>query len=761
MPKSLFSPLVGNRMPSRQKLRIRPYARLLAMLGDQLIANERVALMELIKNSYDADADWTKVLFEGFDSEGTEAKASARIVIEDNGLGMTEQVIRNAWMNPATPHKRRSDSSERTTPVKGRIVQGEKGIGRFAALKLGKKVQIITRPPKCSFEYVVEFDFTTYDSEFTLRNGKPAQIFLEDVHATLEKRKPSHFVSRMVRVNGRKRKAGETGMRIEVSHLKTRWTKLKVEKVSDDALKLQSVFSQLFTHKAEPIAMRFEVGFAIDEQEINYRRHRLDQLKELMETTAVLKVEEGVFDGAKMEFRFTLNGKKENIAFDELRGEFGARQVFGAQGNEDKRYPTCGSFGFSFFVFDLKAEASSPYAIDSDGVKLIKPHRVYLYRDGIRVYPYGNEEDDWLGVDALRGTVSAGYFLSNDQVIGCVDISHEHNPKLRDKTSREGLVEEGDATTDFIAVLRMLLSHLRSGPFQQYRVRVERRRRERALQEGKAEKVFAELLGHLQKTGDTAASRLAENAARAVATERTVLERRVETTEDLASVGIAVETSSHDLMLMMGKTLDAIDTLISASTSDSVVNVVDWSDELHKIRGMLAFIEHRMRDIQSLFKSSKQRRRRIIVKDVFEKVRKIYQSSFQKLAIEIEVEELGPPLVAYGTDAVLMQLFINLFDNSLYWLQEVPKLQRRVKLLLDGDSGYLYFSDSGPGVRAEDRPYIFEAFYSGKGEEGRGLGLYIARQLLHRLGYEIDLARTKKNLLKGATFEVCFVTEDK
>jgi signal transduction histidine kinase len=744
-----------------QKLRIRPYARLLAMLGDQLIANERVALMELIKNSYDADADWTKLSFEGFDSEGNAATQDARIIIEDNGLGMTEQVIRQAWMNPATPHKRRADSGQRITPLKHRIVQGEKGIGRFAALKLGKKVRIITRPPRCSYEYLVDFDFTPYDSEFTLRNGKPAEIFLEDVHATFQKRKPLQFVARTVRVNGRKRKAGETGMRIEIDHLKTRWTKGKVEKVSDDALKLQSVFSQLFNHKAEPVAMRFDVGFAIDEQEINYKRHKLEQLKELMETTAVLKVEEGIFDSVKMEFRFSLNGKDQIIPFDQLRRQFGAREVFGADGDPNKRYPTCGSFGFSFYVFDLKAEAGSPYAIDSDGVKLIKPHRVYLYRDGIRVYPYGNEEDDWLGVDALRGTVSASYFLSNDQVIGCVDISHEHNPNLRDKTSREGLVEEGEATSDFIAVLRMLLSHLRSVPFQQYRIGVERRRRERALKEGKAEKVFAELLGHLQKTGDTTAWHMAENAARAAATERTVLERRVETTEDLASVGIAVETSSHDLMLMMGKAIDAIDTLVGAGASNSVVNASDWSDDLHKIRGMLAFIEHRMRDIQSLFKSSKQRRRRIIVKDVFEKVQKIYQSSFQKLSINVVVEELGPPLVAYGTDAVLMQLFINLFDNALYWLQEVPKQQRRVKVILDGDEGYLYFSDSGPGVRPEDRPYIFEAFYSGKGEEGRGLGLYIARQLLDRLGYEINLARQKKNLLKGATFEVCFVAEDK
>ncbi|PPU55409.1 ATP-binding protein [Xanthomonas arboricola pv. corylina] len=85
-----------------QKIKFKPYARLLTMLGDQLIKNERVALVELIKNSYDADAGWVKVIFEGFDAN-FQANASSRIIIEDDGVGMTRDVIENHWANPATP----------------------------------------------------------------------------------------------------------------------------------------------------------------------------------------------------------------------------------------------------------------------------------------------------------------------------------------------------------------------------------------------------------------------------------------------------------------------------------------------------------------------------------------------------------------------------------------------------------------------------------------------------------------------------------
>ena len=126
-----------------ETLRIRPYARLLTMLGDQLIKNEQIAVTELMKNSYDADADWVKVSFEDF-GENYEILPDSRIVIEDNGCGMTHDVITNAWMNPATPNKHSNDISEQRTRG-GRVIQGEKGIGRFAMLKLGRTIEMVTR----------------------------------------------------------------------------------------------------------------------------------------------------------------------------------------------------------------------------------------------------------------------------------------------------------------------------------------------------------------------------------------------------------------------------------------------------------------------------------------------------------------------------------------------------------------------------------------------------------------------------------------
>ncbi|TIW79071.1 MAG: ATP-binding protein, partial [Mesorhizobium sp.] len=154
---------------SPKPLKFKPYARLLTMLGDQLIRNEQVALSELIKNAYDADATWVKVTFEGFDGS-FRAGTDAKIVVEDDGQGMSSDVIENHWANPATPLKLMDKNANRRTTPSGRIVQGEKGIGRFALLKLGRDVKMTTRPTGSPDENVLELKLADFNENFIQGN---------------------------------------------------------------------------------------------------------------------------------------------------------------------------------------------------------------------------------------------------------------------------------------------------------------------------------------------------------------------------------------------------------------------------------------------------------------------------------------------------------------------------------------------------------------------------------------------------------------
>jgi HSP90 family molecular chaperone len=137
--------------PDSFQASFRPRARILKLLGDQLIASPRLAVFELVKNAYDADADHVRVRL---DNLGT---PDAKISVSDNGEGMTEDVIRNAWLVPADDHKELTRAEGKRTKRR-RLPLGEKGLGRFAVHKLGDIVQLITKS-KNQPEFVVRIDW--------------------------------------------------------------------------------------------------------------------------------------------------------------------------------------------------------------------------------------------------------------------------------------------------------------------------------------------------------------------------------------------------------------------------------------------------------------------------------------------------------------------------------------------------------------------------------------------------------------------------
>jgi len=741
-------------------LKIRPYARLLTMLGEQLIKNEQIALAELIKNSYDADAGWVKVSFIDFGTN-MEILPESKIIIEDNGEGMSMDIIEKCWMNPATPNKLAKEGEEKRSNSKERIIQGEKGIGRFAILKLGRKIKILTRPKDNPEEFIIDYDLTAYDDNFLMKNGQEKDLFIDDIDINVYSQSPNIFIDREVKVNHFLFKEdNDNGTRIEISDIKGSWSENKVKNVYKEISKLESIFEKIFNKKPKD---KFEIGFDIDGKRETFSEEGLEKLELLIDNSAVFKIADGKFSEKDRCFYFNINDKPFKLSLDDgnIRGAkiynkrfCTGKDLFGA---ENWRYPVCGDFGFNFFIFDFQVKEDSKYHIQKDDKNILKEHRIYLYRDGIRVAPYGDPDDDWLQIDMFRGTISAGMFLSNDQVVGFIDITKKGNPKLKDKTNREGLIEEGDATRDFITLIQTLLFYIRQHPYKQYQESTKDRT---AHQIHKSNIISSDLDELKQKLSNNPIALAAvNNLAKAYNLEKNYFEKRIETTEDLAGVGLSVETATHDIMLMLSKGILGLDDLIKDSISDSI-NKEDHIDELQKTRGIFSFVEAQLKDIQLLFKSSKQRRRNIRVNEVLNKVIRIYNNSLKKAKIELRVDEIGSPIIAKCTDAVLLQLFINLFDNAIYWLSVINNPSRHIKIILDGNNNQLIFSDNGPGISKDDEPFIFEPFYSAK-EDGRGLGLYIAKQLLERIDYSIWLADIKaEKILSGANFVVSFIKNE-
>lgn len=117
----------------------KPYARLMNIIGDQLITDKKVAVIEIVKNSYDADAENVHIRFFNMNNYGKSyltEKELPYIEIEDDGDGMSLKTITDVWLRPATPSKLDKKKQKQIKTSKGRIIQGEKGIGRFAIHKL-------------------------------------------------------------------------------------------------------------------------------------------------------------------------------------------------------------------------------------------------------------------------------------------------------------------------------------------------------------------------------------------------------------------------------------------------------------------------------------------------------------------------------------------------------------------------------------------------------------------------------------------------
>lgn len=743
---------------------IRPYARLLTMLGEQLIKNDRIALVELIKNSYDADAGRVCVDFTGVKKASVNPKGS-RLTLTDNGKGMSETAIKEHWLNPATPGKEEQKRRNPKTEL-GRVVQGEKGIGRFAIFKLGSTATITTRSRSCDEEFVLEYDLSFLDrdigdEDFCLKlqqdaSGVDAPKFIDEIQVKLTRRAPSVFDG--TNADGL---YSNHGTRIEISRLRSSWTENSIRRAYSEVARLQPLVPvDDVPAKQQTLGSGSESDFVImfseDGDPLPLKTERDQQLKRLFDERSVLRIS-GSYSDSAQEFSLDINGHKSAVSLidPDIAGLSIYKRYFGHLKNP--RSPEkleCGSFDFRFFVFDISAGAPVEHKLDRDERERVKEHRIYLYRDGVRVLPYGDAEDDWLQLDVIRGTQKSSKVLSNDQTVGFVYITQENNPALKDKTNREGLLETGHAFDDFVTLLQLVISYIRAGEFARYLANEEQKKETKEQTRRPVETGFERILNSPELTESLRKEVTQLN--RAYKVERRMHETRANRTEDLAGVGLSVEAASHDIVATANQALRH-----ARSVEEYVATLLPEEEQLlgdlSSLIESLSFVTSRLQDIQGLFVSTRQRRRLLVLHEYVERVAKIYSSLLAKSGTTLNVAVGDHPLKVKSTDAALLQVLINLFDNAIYWLTAANTLDPKIEVRIDADSEELWFADNGPGVRDSDAPYIFEPFYSGKGEEGKGLGLYIARQVGARSGFRIDLVSDEsRKILPGANFLIMF-----
>ena len=393
----------------------RANAHLLKLLGDELIGDDRLAVFELVKNSYDADATIVDVTL------NLKVDQSNIIVWDKDGNGMDENTILTKWLEIGTDSKR-NENKVRSLKF-DRLPLGEKGVGRLAVHKLGSKL-IVNTKSKGNPEYKITIDWPSL-----IENAN----YIEDTKVDIEKLSEPEFF-----------KNDQTGTRIEISDLNNKnWTRGDIRQLKRLLTSLISPFEA---------ASDFNVNFFVPGRE--------NDLKDTMESQDIL-------DSSLWEYTFTIDEKglfsysysyvppslfkellhtqtqEDNIKLELIKPtkeEFLARekQIREKLLLNEEDLLEIGPITGTFYVFlkdnkVLNAQGASQtiksYLREQTGIR--------IYRDGIRVFNYGEPNDDWLGLNAGRIN-SPGKKIDTGMVIAGIDLSLEDSPGLKEKTNREG-----------------------------------------------------------------------------------------------------------------------------------------------------------------------------------------------------------------------------------------------------------------------------------------------------------------------------------
>ncbi len=677
--KRAFDNWISQYMTSTKIIRpFRPRARLLQLLGDELIGSPRLAIFELVKNAYDADANKVDVRID------LTAKGEPAITVTDDGEGMSPEVLQSVWLVPGNDHRRQQREQRIRSPKHHRLPLGEKGLGRFAVHKLGNRIRLTTRARDCK-ECVVDIDW----------NELIAKPYLDEAPVKISMRPAEAFTGE------------KTGTRIEVRELRPpAWTRREIRRLHAQITSICSPFR-------EPGA--FQATLAIPGNE-----HWIEDLPDF---AAILdravwrfdfRLEDGKFDWV---YKFLqvpgLNLKRRQVSKVGERLQLSPRTLSGRMGGkvvaDEMTTRGVGPVLGEFHVFDRDREVLrrlgdtrllTRYLDENGGIR--------VYRDGIRVYNYGERGDDWLGLDIRRVNVPT-LRISKNIILGAVHLSLESSNDLIEKTSREGFVEN-DACTRLRRIVLGALATLEN---------------ERQIDKERIRRLT-------KKPSDPISSRI----------EKPVQELR----RALANHDIA-DTFEPYVAKIEQNYLDMQETLLTAGMSGLNLAVIFHEVErgvrtLHSVIVEGRDLDSAQRQAQELMRildgfatllrrGSKKRysaRRLIAAAKQFNILR------FRHHRVQFSCPLLENTNVGFESSfsfGLVLGALNNLIDNALYWLRvrwpENGHMSER-KLFIGMSNDFetgpaIVVADNGPGFQDDAPNYLVRPFFTRK-PDGMGLGLY-------------------------------------
>jgi len=453
-------------------------AAVVKQLGEELVTDEVTALMELVKNAYDADATWVKIAIntKGVYSDSTKYftdNKSGFITVEDNGFGMNEDEIIDGWLVISVSEKRKMKSEGRTTP-EGRTPLGDKGLGRLSTQRLGDRLEMLTVKEYTTNINHIAFDWASFTEDISLSS---VPIYINRIQDNKAKKGTKLIITNL---KDNKVWEGDAADRIkgQLSQLIFPYENMRRFRVFLSFNEEQIDFDELNEDLRDQATGRFEIMYANNQLII---RGRIKLLKLLGNKSD----DRGFYDklisndlGLNF-FSFLTNpksNKKHFLSNIEYLGKSGWFFKFKLVKNiieipnkatlvsatNENEFADPGNFSGEIEDYDLRGSETIEAVFDNlSQFKTIVKNQVGIrvFRDGFGIKPFGINGEDWLNLSGGQTSGRSFYGLRPNNVIGFVSISAKENNQLKEKTDREGFVSS-PYSRNFFTLMETAISEI-------------------------------------------------------------------------------------------------------------------------------------------------------------------------------------------------------------------------------------------------------------------------------------------------------------
>ncbi|MEN7547813.1 sensor histidine kinase [Rapidithrix thailandica] len=714
--------------------KIRPAARLIHTIGSDLIGDSYAALVELVKNAYDADADQVNI---NFNYKKVNNEDALIITVVDDGHGMNFETVVNKWLVPATNDKLK----RKVSPYKKRFFQGRKGIGRFAASILGQEMTLLS-VDKTGEKSTAVIDWRVFKTD----------DFLENIELLLEKQKTDKPSGTTIEIIA---KDEPEESKISV------WDKTSIEKLINELRKLISPFKDF-----EKDIFKINLSFN------NCPIEQFNDREFDIETYEIIKFYDYRISGS-----INSQGNANLIFENNVLSDSKQSEKIVTHYNLENGRKYCGDIDIDLRVFDREPEAidnlinkglidpvSEEYAGKNEAKRLLnEAYGVNIYKNQFRIRPYGNGGVDWLDLDKER-IQNPTLRISNNQIVGFITIQPEELSRLEEKSARDGL-KENEYYFGLKELAQKALKELELRRFT-FRMKSLKSRGRNTLQNN---------ISDLFSFSDLSKNIEAKLEQFKVGQENIDQIKSILKTEEQVKAGLLKDIQKTISIYQGQATLGKIVTIILHegrkpihffNTEAKVIeryiryykktkeekSLEELDESIDGFRRNSKLISDLFKRVNPLANQRRSNKKNFNICEIISNAWQIFKKSAKDTGIEF-ILDCDEQLIIFGWEEDLFTCITNLIENSIYWLTLTNQESKTITIKVsDSDKSIkINFKDNGPGLTDDEieSDVIFEPGYTKK-HSGTGLGLAIAGEAVGRLNGKLTARKSET----GAYFQI-------